>query len=108
MKKVILAAAMSLPAFSSFSQAAKRAGEFYMGINIGMNYSMIRATVSDPVSILNASTVNGLGYRLGLVGGMQVSRHLSIEAKPALSFNDSKLGIIRADNSKETYEQQVT
>jgi len=107
MKKALLFAVFLTVSYGARSQAARRAGEFYTGLTIGFNSSRVAAHNANPNDIVEIATVNGLGYRLGLLGGLQLSRHFALEIKPSLAFNDSKLGITRTNHNMETYGQTL-
>jgi len=108
MKKVVLFPIALLLCFHAFSRDPKRDRLLFMGFNFGANYSSLHAATATPVTTKNINTVNGLGYDLGLLAGLNLSRHFSIAAKPSLVFNDSRIGIVRYDNSIEKYEQPVS
>lgn len=89
------------------AQPSRRTGDVFTGLTIGINYSRVTTEKANPNDIVDIATVTGLGYRLGLLGGLQVSRHIAIELRPALAFNDSKLGITRLNLDMETYGQTI-
>lgn len=108
MKGALLVCLASTTWLNAIAQAAPRPGQAYVGINVGINYSRIAPGGSDPAEIYGTSMVNGLGYRLGLLGGIRLTKHLSAEVKPALAFNDSRLGVVRPDMTQERYGQSIT
>ncbi|MBX2905700.1 MAG: hypothetical protein KF744_06660 [Taibaiella sp.] len=89
------------------AQSARRAGELYPGITIGINSTRLAAETTNGGDVKEVTVVNGLGYRLGLLGGWQMSRRFAIELNPSLAFNDSKLGITRNNLSQEAYGQSL-
>lgn len=107
MKNALLFVVLFAASHRAQAQPARRAGEFYTGLTIGINYARVATDNADPNDIMEIAAVSGLGYRLGLLGGLQLSRHLAVELKPSLAFNDSKLGITRTNLNKETYGQTI-
>lgn len=108
MKVALLLLPACIGMTNAFCQGSPRPGDLYAGISFGINYSHMAPGNADPANVAQLNTVNGLGYRLGLLGGLKFSRQFAFELKPVLAFNDSKLGIVRPDMSHETYGQSVT
>lgn len=104
MKKVVLALMALLPAMSVFAQkAAVQPKNVNFGIDLGMNYSALKISAHDPASIKKATSLNGIGYRLGLLMEVPISKHASIVAGSALSFYDNRVDVVKIDNAKFEY-----
>lgn len=107
MRDALFLTVFCMTAIGLHAQQPRRAGELYPGITIGVNYSRMATETHAPSDIKEIATINGLGYRLGLLGGLQVSRHIAVEVKPSLAFNDSKLGVTRTNLAQEAYGQSI-
>jgi hypothetical protein len=107
MRKIPALLLLILTSIVSNAQSVRRAGELYPGITLGINSTRFAAETINGGDVKEVTVVNGLGYRLGLLGGWQMSRHFAVELNPSLAFNDSKLGITRTNYSQEAYGQSL-
>ncbi len=102
MKKVILASAVSLSVFTTYAQSNKQALSW--GFDFGLNYSSLPVIKASMSNIQKVTTPSATGFRLGIFMDLNLTKHLSIIAKPELAFYGNKVTVIKSDNSMNTYE----
>ncbi len=105
----IIAAAMYLTN-TSYGQETKPKpdNKIELGFSFGTNYSLLYLGENDPSKATRLSSVNGLGFRLGILATLPLFPRVSLTAKPELSFNDNNLGYTNSENKQQEYEMPTT
>ena len=102
MKKVLFIVCLLIPTFATLAQENRADGKrMRYGFNLGVNYSNVLDNDELPD---NATLVNGIGFRMGLLADIRVFDFLSVSPKSELSFNNSKVKFTNPDGSSSSYD----
>ncbi len=102
MRKVLFFCLVSVLIFNGNSQSADSLRKIKLGFDIGGNYTFLQIEKAGQSNQNQITTLNGLGFRIGIVMDYKINRHFSLIPKAELSFNDVRLYTVYGGGSKES------
>jgi hypothetical protein len=100
MRKIVLTAITLLLFSRAVCQDQDSIPKIMFGFNLGLNYSNTQIKNVDPAG----QSTNSIGYRMGVLMDWRFTNHLSLSPKAELSFNNSKVTVLKSPDEKNIYQ----
>jgi hypothetical protein len=100
MRKIVLCATALLFTTQGFCQINDSLTKFVFGFNLGLNYANTQLKTNNTA----LQHKNSAGFKMGLLLDWKLTDRLSFSPKAELSFNDSRITVLKNPDIEEVYE----